>query len=283
MTLREAITAATQKLASQSDLRADASRDAEFLILHALGIERTVFYSDPHRVLPASQLAAYEAAVERRLAGEPIQYITGRQEFFGLALKVTPAVLIPRPETELLVEAVLERLPKDRALQIIDVGTGSGAIAIALAWHLPLAQVTAVDLEPAALEVARENAGTHHLQDRIEFVQSDLLEAVGGDLQFDAIVSNPPYITYDDRDSLHRQVRDHEPASALFAEADGLGIYNRLIPQACLALKHGGRIALEIGHGQRAAINALLSAWEKVEFLDDLQGIPRVAIAVRAS
>ena len=194
-------------------------------------------------------------------------------------MKVTPAVLIPRPETELLVESVLDRLSKNRALNILDVGTGSGAIAIALAFHLPRAQITALDLHPAALEVARENAAAHHLEGRIHFLQSDLLEAIDRKMQFDAIVSNPPYIPLSDRDSLHRQVRDHEPSSALFAEADGLGIHRRLIPQAFSALRPGALLALEIGHGQSEAIRALLEDWTELEFLDDLQQIPRVAIA----
>jgi release factor glutamine methyltransferase len=281
VTIREAINAATSRLAAEDDLRCTASRDAELLLLHTLGVPRTVIFSDPHRIVAASELALYEAAIARRLAGEPIQYITGEQEFYGIALKVTPAVLIPRPETELLVESVLDLLPRNSPQEILDVGTGSGAIAIALAQHLPLAQIMALDLCPAALEIARENAARHRLEGRIRFLQSDLLEAVEATMHFDAIVSNPPYIPDSDRDSLHRQVRDHEPASALFADDDGLSIYRRLIPQASQALRPGGLLALEIGYGQSAAIRELLQGWRHVEFLDDLQGIPRVAVAIK--
>ncbi len=281
MTLREAIASATSKLAAEDDLRDTASRDAELLLLHTLGIARPVIFSEAGRAVAASELAAYEAAIARRRAGEPIQYIIGEQEFYGLVFKVTPAVLIPRPETELLVETVLDLLPRNTPQEILDVGTGSGAIAIALAKHLPKARITALDLYLAALKIARENAARHHLEDRIHFLQSNLLEGVEANMQFDAIVSNPPYIPVSDRATLHRQVRDHEPASALFVDDDGLGIYRRLIPQAYLALRPGGVLALEIGYGQRTAISALLTSWKQVAFLNDLQGIPRVAIAMK--
>jgi release factor glutamine methyltransferase len=236
--------------------------------------------ADPNRALTPAQQAAYDALIQRRRASEPIQYITGEQEFYGLALRVTPAVLIPRPETEQLVEAVLAELDGARPLRILDVGTGSGAIAIALAHHLPHASVTAVDLSSAALEVAASNAARHALTDRIRFIQSDLLAALSPDEPpFDLIVSNPPYVPTGDRAGLHPQVRDHEPASALFAGPDGLDIYRRLIPQARAALRPDGLLALEIGHNQREAIASLLSGWNQLRFLDDLQQIPRVAIA----
>jgi len=209
-----------------------------------------------------------------------VQYITGQQEFYGLMLKVSPAVLIPRPETELLVEAVLARLPADQPVRIADVGTGSGAIAVALAHALPMAQVTAVDLSEAALKVATENAAAHGVIGRVKFLLSDLLARAGAE-PFDAVVSNPPYIPEGDRDSLHRQVKDHEPEMALFAGADGLEVYRRLVPQAWAALKPGGLLAMEIGYGQREAVAALVSGWNEVEFLDDLQGIPRVVLARR--
>jgi len=176
---------------------------------------------------------------------------------------------------------VLERLPATQGLRLVDIGTGSGAISIALATQRPDLQVTTLDISPAALAIARENAATHQVADRIRFLESDLLSAVANEAPFDAIVSNPPYVPETDRATLHPQVRDHEPATALFAGPDGLDIYTRLIPQAHAALKLGGLLALEFGHGQREAIAALLSNWDEVEFLDDLQQIPRVALAHR--
>jgi release factor glutamine methyltransferase len=276
MTLREAIAAAALRLEGE-----DAIRDAQLLLLHTLGLPRTALFTDPGRELGPAEQTAFNAAIGRRAAGEPIQYITGQQEFYGLMLKASPAVLIPRPETELLVEAVLERIPRSRPIRIADIGTGTGAIAIALAHHLPLARVTAVDLSPAALAVARENAIAHGLAGRIRFFPSDLLEALAHEEPFDAIVSNPPYVPETDRESLHPQVRDHEPAMALFAGSDGLEVYRRLIPQALATLKPGGLLAMEFGYGQRDAIASLLSAWQHVEFLSDLQHIPRVVLAAK--
>jgi release factor glutamine methyltransferase len=281
MNLRQTITAAAARLAGKPELHADAYRDAELLLLHILGVGRTALFIDPDRILTATEQAAYDRAISRRSAGEPIQYITGEQEFYGLTLRVTPAVLIPRPETELLVEAVLERLPATQGLRVVDIGTGSGAISIALATQRPDLQVTTLDISAAALAVARENAATHGVTDRVRFLESDLLAAVANEPPFDAIVSNPPYVPEAGRATLHPQVRDHEPATALFAGPEGMDIYRRLIPQASAALKPGGLLALEFGHGQREAIAALLTGWDEVEFLDDLQQIPRVALAHR--
>ncbi|NYF78441.1 peptide chain release factor N(5)-glutamine methyltransferase [Granulicella arctica] len=280
MTVREAIAAAAQRLAANPALSASAARDAELLLLNELSITRASLLAHPDRELTPPEQLRYKASLTRRLANEPIQYILGQQEFYGLPLHVTPAVLIPRPETEHLVETVLHRSPKDQPLRILDIGTGSGAIAIALATHLPQAQITAVDLSPAALAIAQENAQTHAVSQRIRLLQSDLLSAVAGE-RFDVIVSNPPYIPAADRASLHPEVRDYEPEQALFAGQAGLDIYQRLIPVAYDALVPGGLLALEIGCGQREAIADLLSGWHGVSFVDDLQGIPRVAIATR--
>ncbi len=284
MTFRQALTLATDQIAASPHLRDHAHRDAELLLLHVLKIDRATLLAYPTRLLTEQQLGLYQAAILRRLSHEPIQYITGQQEFFGLALKVTPATLIPRPETEHLVEAVLERLPANQPLRLLDVGTGTGAIALALAAQLPRAQVTALDLSAEALEVARENAAAHHLETRVHFLLSDLLAglpAIDQTAAFDAIVSNPPYIPESDRAELHPQVRDFEPAQALFAGSRGLDIYRRLIPQAYAALKPGGLLALEIGHGLREELTILLKSWSNVDFLDDLQQIPRVALAQR--
>jgi release factor glutamine methyltransferase len=335
-TLRSALTRATAQLDASPHLRADAHRDALVLLLHATSLTRAALYSDPDRPLTPDQASIYEALIRRRLTSEPIQYITGEQEFYSLSLHVTPAVLIPRPETEHLVEAVLSELKQSEPdpaapLRILDVGTGSGAIAIALAHHLPHAHITATDISPAALEVAAANAARHHLTNRIHFLASDLLATIPrdtasevassrpehriamrsgetpafafdapgspagglgplgwspgspagglGPLGWDAIVSNPPYVSTADRSTLHPQVRDHEPASALFAGPSGLDIYRRLIPQAHAALKPNGLLALELGHNQRDAIAELLADWQALRFVDDLQHIPRVALA----
>jgi release factor glutamine methyltransferase len=280
MTLREALTVAAAQLASDENLRATATRDAELLLLHILQIPRTSLIAHPDQELSPSQRTAYENNIARRLRHEPVQYITGQQEFYGLTLKVTPAVLVPRPETEHLVEAVLNLLPKNKPLKIADIGTGSGAIAIALAARLPQAAITALDISPEALAIATINAREHNVAARIRFLQSDLLSALDHEAEtFDAIVSNPPYVAESDHATLHPQVRDYEPATALFAGETGLDVYHRLIPQAHNALKPTGLLALEIGHGQQDAIASLLQTWRNVSFLNDLQQIPRVALA----
>jgi release factor glutamine methyltransferase len=280
MTLRQAITNAAAELAANPHLSEHAHRDAELLLLHTLQIPRVTLIAYPDRDLSADQQALYQIAISRRLQLEPIQYITGEQEFYGLRLHVSPAVLIPRPETEHLVEAVLALLPANQPLKLADIGTGSGAIAIALAVHLPLAQITALDLSTEALAVATSNAREHSVANRIDFFESDLLAAVDNRTEtFDALVSNPPYIPESDRATLHPQVREHEPATALFAGETGLDIYRRLVPQALSALKPNGLLALEIGHGQREHLTQLLAGWNDVSFVNDLQQIPRVALA----
>lgn len=279
MTVREAIAWAAGQLGASEHLRSDAYRDAARLLLHTLGISRAQLLANPERTLSLEQYVSFERLIARRITHEPIQYITGEQEFFGLPLRVTPAVLIPRPETEHLVEAVLAEAERSATAVIVDVGTGSGAIAIALATHLPAAHGIATDISPAALEVAVENAARNHVADRIRFVESDLLEALGPDAPFDAVVSNPPYVAFADGKDLHPQVRDFEPATALFATGNGLDIYRRLIPQAHAVLKPGGLLALEIGQGQHTAVAEFLSGWKDVRFLADLQQIPRVVLA----
>lgn len=288
MTLREAVIEAAARLAEDEHLAASARRDAEFLLLHALGISRAQLFGNPDRLIAEVEQASYEDAIRRRLRREPVQYITGQQEFYGLALRVTPAVLIPRPETEHLVEAVLMHFRSRDAepLRIADVGTGSGAIAIALAAYLPGAEIFATDISPEALAVAKDNARAHEVAARIRFVKSDLLDipipgpgGLASGQFFDAVVSNPPYISLAESDELHPQVREHEPHMALFGGASGLDFYRRLIPQALATLKPGGLLALEIGHNQRADLGRLLDGWQGVRFIDDLQGIPRVVLA----
>jgi release factor glutamine methyltransferase len=274
MTLSQALTHGATRLEHLPTAR----RDAELLLLRVIEKDRAFLFTHPSEPLTAAQQSTYEAWLTRRVKHEPIQYITGEQEFYGLALRVTPDVLIPRPETEHLVEALLERVSRNGAINIADVGTGSGAIAIALAHKLPRATITALDVSQPALEIAQQNAARHNLADRICFLKSDLLSAIA-DEKFDAIVSNPPYVP--NSEILEEQVRNFEPHTALFAGRFGLDTYQRLIPQARLALRPEGWLLLEIGHGQRDALGELLSQWNSIDFIDDLQGIPRVAIARR--
>jgi len=276
MNLREAQLAARTQLAHTES----PVRDAELLLLHILGITKAQLLIDPKRELTSAELAAYQALLARRAAHEPVQYITGMQEFYGLPFRVTPATLIPRPETELLVESVLAQIPQHHAVRIADVGTGTGCIAIALAVHLPYAHVTALDLSNDALSVARENAAINHVKKRVMPLHSDLLSSVAGQA-FDVVVSNPPYVPFSDRSTLAPQVRDFEPDAALYAGEDGLEIYRRLIPQAYKALHPGGLLAMEIGYGQDAALRSLLTEWNEVTILNDLQGIPRTILAKR--
>jgi release factor glutamine methyltransferase len=234
----------------------------------------------PERLLSVEELEQFDRLVERRLASEPMQYLVGEQEFFGLRFAVSPAVLIPRPETEHLVEAVLERFAREEEVRIVDVGTGSGAIAVALAHAIPRSRVTAVDLFPAALEVARRNAQRHGVIDRLMLLTSDLLAAVDR-TDFDAVVANPPYIAT--AEVLEPQVANYEPHSALYAGPTGLEVYERLIPQAVRVLKPGGWLFLEIGYGQSPALKNLMHGWGSVTLVNDLQGIPRVALGQKQS
>ena len=234
------------------------------------------------KLLPDDLSLSYSELLERRYQGEPIQYITGETEFYGLPFRVSPDVLIPRPETEHLVEKVLELAVHFPVPRIVDVGSGSGAIAVALAHKLPHAQIIAVDLSAAALAIARENAKRNGVA--LRFLEGNLLAPVAEE-RFEFIVSNPPYVPTADRESLSVEVRDYEPALALFAGENGLEVYQRLIPAAFDALIPGGYVALEIGYGQSPAITELLarSGFEQIEFVPDLQGIPRVACARRPS
>jgi release factor glutamine methyltransferase len=222
----------------------------------------------------------FRTLVKRRRAGEPIQYITGETEFYGLPFRVTPDVLIPRPETEHLVEKVIKLASRFEQARIVDVGAGSGAIAVALAHKLPHAQITATDICSRALAVARKNAKLNEVD--LRFLEGDLLASVAGE-RFEIVVSNPPYVPETDRATLSVEVRDYEPALALFAGDDGLDVYRRLIPAAFDALIPGGYVALEIGYGQSKAITELLACagFAQIEFVPDLQNIPRVACARR--
>ncbi len=278
MTPKEAIARATEQI---------ARRDAETLLLDLLAQPRAWLLAHAEASLTPEVQGAFAGRVARRAAHEPLQYITGRQEFFGLDLRVAPGVLIPRPETELLVEATLHWATANvqPTLRVADVGTGSGAIALALAAHLPHAEIVALDLSATALAIAKGNAARLGLADRLTFFESDLLAALLPELEtglrLDVVVSNPPYVPDSDAPTLPPEVRDFEPHTALFAGPDGLAVYRRLIPQANAALRPGGLLALEFGYGQREGLADLLQPWDDVRFLDDLSGIPRVALAIR--
>jgi release factor glutamine methyltransferase len=281
MTIGDAIAWGSSLLDESDAIPAGRSRaDAILLLRHVLGIPHAEIYAYRERPLTALQTETFNAQIQQRLRGVPVQHITGEQEFFGLPFRVTPDVLIPRPETEHLVEAAIARLQGVKGARIADVGTGSGAIAVALAHSLSTAGIVALDISRAALAVAAENAKQNGVAGRIRFVESDLLAALA-DEHFDAIVSNPPYVAESERKSLPIEVREYEPAQALFAGPTGLEVYRRLIPDALSLLGSGGWLMMEIGHGQRDAMRALLSDadWDGVEFIADLQGILRVAVA----
>jgi len=260
-------------------------QDAEFLLRFALRCDKAWLLTRLRNTVSDKVQEHFNAMMRRRIAGEPIQYVTGEADFFNMQFRVTPEVLIPRPETELLVERVCQLVPLFPKPRIVDVGTGSGAIAISIAHDRShAAAITAIDLSAAALAIAKENAARIGFAKHIRFLEGDLLVPVEGE-RFEIIVSNPPYVPTADRDSLSVEVREYEPAMALFAGDDGLEVYRRLIPAAFDALVPGGYLALEIGFGQSAAITELLTnaGFAQIEFVPDLQGIPRVACAQRLS
>jgi release factor glutamine methyltransferase len=249
----------------------------ELLLAHLLKKKRIDLYLEFERELDEATLIKLREMVRRRVAGEPLQYITGEVEFCGLKFQVDKRVLIPRPETELLVETVVGRNPR----KIVDVGTGSGCIAIALAKKLPEAEISALDISPEALEVARGNASLHQIEKNIRFLESDLLEALSGSFVVDTIVSNPPYIADRELAKLPKEVRDFEPVRALAAGEDGLKVIQRLVMDARRILSPSGFIALEIGAGQRAAVEEIFGqqGYVVVEVVKDLQGHERVIVA----
>jgi release factor glutamine methyltransferase len=261
--------------------------NAELLIMFTLGCDRAYLYAHPERELTPDEILRYDVALARRADGVPAQYITGHQEFWGLDLIVSPAVLIPRPETEHVVEAVLELVKPDgrgrpfpHGLRIIDVGTGSGAIALALASELPAAEIHATDISADALDVARANAARLELASRIEFHRGDLLGGFSP-ASFDFVVSNPPYVGDAEEDSVQLEVRKFEPRNAVFAGPTGLEVIERLIPQAQVVLKPGGWLIFEISGTIAEGVRLLLASWTDVRFINDLQGIARVASAQR--
>lgn len=291
MQLRQALQSAIERLAAE---RVPSPRmNAELLLRFVLDCDRAYLFAHPERELTVDEEARYNEALARRATGVPAQYITGHQEFWGLDLIVSPAVLIPRPETEHVIETVLELVNEDRLgrpplpqqpagerprLLIADVGTGSGAIALALAKEFPHAEIHATDMSRDALEVARANAARHELTNRISFHETDLLAGLPPGV-FDFVVSNPPYVGNSEEDSVQLEVRKFEPRTAVFAGPTGMEVIKRLIPQAANALRACGWLVFEISGTIAGDIPPLLTAWTDVKIANDLQGIARVVRA----
>ena len=279
MTIREALRSAVERL--ELHHVSNARLTAELVLAHVLSVEREHLYAHDDRVLREQELQMLEDRLYDRISGVPLQYIVGRQEFYGRCFRVNPAVLIPRPETEYIIEAVLDiqgtRGLPPRPLSIIDVGTGSGCIAVTLALELPGTQVFAGDVSFEALVVARENAAT--LGAPVRFVCMDLLDAL--QTRFDFIVSNPPYVRRGELSRLQREVREHEPHVALFSPEDELAIYRRLIVGAEEMLRSGGHIIMEVGIGMDEHVLSLFGPrWDALPTKTDLHGIPRTVIAM---
>jgi release factor glutamine methyltransferase len=258
--------------------------DTEILLAHARGCRRIELYTRIDEVLSEPERTTMRELVRRRAQLEPVAYLVGHREFFALDFHVTPAVLIPRPDTETLVVELLDVAKPLETPRILDVGTGSGCIAIAAAIHLPSAKLTATDVSEAALAVARENAQTHHVAERIRFLQGDVFAPLGDSDQFDVIASNPPYIADVERDHLQKDVRAYEPAGALFAGPTGLEILFRLIDEAADHLAPGGTLLLEISPEQSDAVTRRIESsgtYADLRVKKDLAGLARVACARR--
>jgi release factor glutamine methyltransferase len=290
MNVRTALSEALVRLESEGV--PSAALAAELLLLHVTQRDRAWIYAHPEAPLSGDQWQSYFALVARRAAGTPVQYLTGLQEFWGLEFEVTPDVLIPRAETEHVVEVALARLGErtSKKLRVADVGTGSGCLAVALATELLQAQIVATDVSSAALGVARRNAAKNRVSTRIDFRECNLLDAFAGEgaaarsnAAFDLIVSNPPYVALADAASLPREVREHEPRVALFAGESGFDVYAPLVAQAEKLVAPGGVLVIELGYNAVEHVRALLEtkSWRDIEIANDLAGIARVASAIR--
>jgi release factor glutamine methyltransferase len=277
VTIREALRSAAERL--ELHHVSNKRLTSELLIAHALSVPREYLYSHDDRILSEDESQKIEDLLYDRIGGVPLQYLVGRQEFWGRYFSVNPSVLIPRPETEYIVETVLEIKENQKSQALLDVGTGSGCIAVTLALEIPGATVFAADISEAAVRVARQNAT--NLGADVKFVCMDVLEAVRARLDF--IVSNPPYVRRDDITRLQREVREHEPHVALFSPEDELAIYRRLVGGAEKMLNPGGYLIMEVGLGMDEKILRLFGpSWEKLPTKADLQGIPRTVIARRS-
>jgi release factor glutamine methyltransferase len=278
VTIREALRSAAERL--ELHHVSNNRLTSELLIAHALSVSREYLYSHDDRILTDDELQKIEDLLYDRIGGVPLQYIVGRQEYWGRYFTVNPSVLIPRPETEYIVETVLEKKGNQTSQSVLDVGTGSGCIAVTLALEIPGATVFAADISEAAVRVARQNAT--NLGADVQFVCMDVLDAVRG--RFDFIVSNPPYVRRDEITRLQREVREHEPHVALFSPEDELAIYRRLVSGSEQMLNPGGYLIMEVGLGMDEKVLALFGAgWEKLPTKTDLQGIPRTVVARRST
>jgi len=260
----------------------EAALDARLLAQHVLGWDAARLLTHGDEPPPPHAPAAYETLVARRVAREPLAYITGYREFWNLRIEVTPAVLVPRPETELLIESALEYFDRDQRLRLADVCTGSGCVAVALGREFVRAEIVASDISEEALQVACRNVTRHGLSARLRCVQTDLLTALPG--VFDAVIANPPYVSAVHAPMLQPEVREFEPPGALFAGYDGLTVVTRLVSTAAASLNRGGLLMFEFGSDQEDAVTALIGRAPDLEFVDikrDLQDLPRVAIAQR--
>jgi release factor glutamine methyltransferase len=305
--LKAALTSAIARLTAEHV--PSPRMNAELLLMFMLGCDRAHLHAHSEREMTHDESVRYENALAERARGVPAQYITGHREFWGMDLIVTPAVLIPRPETEHLIETVLEIQTSDHgpqtsdrgpqisnlytispksedrglrsAVRIVDAGTGSGCIALALAKEFPRAEIHAIDISAAALEIARANAARHQLETRVCFHEADLLQGIGAD--FDFVVSNPPYVSESEEDQVQLEVRKFEPRNAVFAGPTGVEVIARLIPQAHAALRPGGWLVMEISGRIADSVRQLLKRWDDVAITNDLQNIPRVVRARKAS
>jgi release factor glutamine methyltransferase len=277
--LGDALSSAIQRLTSAQV--PSPRMNAELLLMFTLGRDRAYLYGHPEHELSPEEQARYDDALEQRSRGIPAQYITGHQEFWGMDFIVSPAVLIPRPETEHVVEEILVhvgRAPLPANLRIVDVGTGSGCIALTLAKELPQAEIHATDISPAALEIARANATRLQLESRIRFHEADLLDGIEKN-SFHFVVSNPPYVGESEEESVQLDVRKFEPRNAVFAGPTGLEAIERLVPEARDVLKPGGWLVMEISGTIADRVRKLVAGWNNVQITNDLQGIERVVSA----
>jgi len=281
--LHDRVALGAARLAAAGIGPTEARLDARVLAQHVLGWDAAVFFTHGPDPPPPGFAESYDPLIERRAGREPLAYLVGRQEFWGLSFEVSPAVLIPRPETELLVEASLEAFPDSHhPIRIADACTGSGCVAVALAHERPTARVVATDISAEALVLARRNARRHGVASRVAFVRADLLEGV--EARFDLIVSNPPYILEDALPTLQPEVRDHEPSRALLAGADGLSLIRRLVAGAPHRLQPGGRLIFELGAEQDGAVLGLIRGTPGLTMVSlrrDLQALPRAAVVER--
>jgi release factor glutamine methyltransferase len=283
--VREKINHARARLAAAGIDNGEAGRDANLLARHVLGWDRAMLYSREADEATAAFVERYDPLIERRARREPVAYIRGEQEFWSRDFAVTPAVLIPRPESELIVEELMACLPQDlpaRPVKIADIGTGSGCLAVTAAAELPLATVIATDISRAAIDVARANAQRHGVTDRTNFAETAYLSGVAG--PFDFIISNPPYVSDAEYEDLAPEVREYEPAEALKAGEDGLRDVRQIVDIASTQLAPGGTALIEIGHRHAEAIAELVGSFKSLtlkRISSDLQNIPRVAIIER--